>query len=119
MKLPAYLSLLGALCLAGCGDSQSTPSKTTATNNTASGNPLTAPVDYLDALGKSRNTAVKVLDTAAVNQAVQLFNAQEGRFPKDLNELVTSGLIARVPDAPPGMKLSYDAATGTVKVVNK
>ena len=58
------------------------------------------------------------MDVAALNQAVQMFNVQEGRLPKDLNELVEKKLIAKIPDAPYGMKLQYDAATGTVSVVN-
>jgi hypothetical protein len=121
MKLPAYLSLCGVLWLAGCGDHQDTPAKST---NTAAGGGGGTPVnasggDYLGTLVKGQQTAAKVVDTAALNQAVQLFNAQEGRNPKDLNELVTSKMIGSIPEAPAGMKLDYDPATGTVKVVKK
>lgn len=118
MKLPVYLSLFGVLWVAGCGDHQDSPIK--ATNSAAGGgNPLNAPADYLGTLAKGQQTAVKVVDTTALTQAAQLFNAQEGRYPKDLNELVTSKMIARIPDAPAGMKLDYDPTTGTVKVVSK
>jgi hypothetical protein len=115
MKSFALLSTLTALLLAGCGEKQTTP---VAATNTTSGNPLNAPADYLGGLANAQNRAIKTVDVAALNQAVQMFNVQEGRLPKDLNELVEKKLIARVPDAPYGMKLQYDASTGTVSVVN-
>lgn len=118
MKLRALISLFGALWLAGCGNHQDAPANAT-TNAAGGGNPAAAQDGYLGTLVKGQQTAVKVVDTAALTQAAQLFNAQEGRYPKDLNELVTSKMIARIPDAPAGMKLDYDPATGTVKVVSK
>ncbi len=48
-----------------------------------------------------------------------MFNVENGRNPKDLNELVEKKFIPRIPAAPYGMKLEYDAATGKVKVVNQ
>jgi hypothetical protein len=48
-----------------------------------------------------------------------MFNVDHGRYPKDLSELVQEKLISKIPDAPYGMKLDYDPATGTVKVVNE
>ena len=50
----------------------------------SSGNPLTAPVDYLGAMGKAQKSASKTVSAAGLDQAVKLFYAQEGRFPKDL-----------------------------------
>jgi hypothetical protein len=101
----------------GCGKSD--PSEPTAATNAAAPgeNPLNAPADYLGAAAKAKNVAVKVVDTAALNQAVQLFNAAEGRNPTDLNELVTTKYLPRIPDAPPGQKISYNPNTGEVKVV--
>jgi hypothetical protein len=119
MKLPVYLSLFGALWLAGCGDHTDSPIKVATNSASAGGNPVNAGGDYLGTLVKGQQTAVKVVDTAALTQAAQLFNAQEGRYPKDLNELVTSKMIGSIPDAPAGMKLDYDPTTGTVKVVKK
>jgi hypothetical protein len=115
MKISAYLSLLTLFLVAGCGDKSSTPPSTA---KPAGGNPPNAPVDYLGGLVNAQNRAIKTVDVASLNQAVQLFNVQEGRFPKDLNELVEKKLIAKIPDAPNGMKLQYDANTGTVTVVN-
>ncbi len=54
---------------------------------------------------------------AQVQKALQEFQATESRWPTDLEELVRSGLLATVPKAPPGQRLAYDPATGTVQVV--
>ena len=80
---------------------------------------MTAPVDYLRAAGKAQQSAVKTVDTSSLNRAIQMFNVDQGRNPKDLNELVEGKYLPRIPDAPYGMKLVYDANTGTVKVVKK
>ncbi len=47
-----------------------------------------------------------------------MFYVQEGRYPKDLQELVP-GYIPKIPDAPYGYKMTYDAASGTVKVAKE
>jgi hypothetical protein len=118
MKTPCYLSITASLLLIGCGGESNKPAE--ATNTTTSGSsPLTAPVDYIGALGKAKQTAEKTVDTTTLNQAVQMFNVEKGRFPKDLNELVTEKYIPKLPPAPYGMKLDYDAASGKVKVVKQ
>ncbi len=116
MKAPVYLLLAAGLVLAGCGDSGD---KTAAqsTNAATGSSPLSAPADYVGALGNSKQKAVKTADTATLDQAIQLFNVEKGRNPKDLNELVSEKYIPKLPDAPYGMKLDYDAAAGKVKVV--
>lgn len=96
----------GALLLcSGCGEDKSSP--------------VTAPVDYVATAVKQEQSAIKTVDTTALNQAVQLFNVQEGRYPKDLNELVAKKYIGKLPDAPAGMKLNYDATEGKVTVVKQ
>src|SRR4051794_35387054 len=93
------------LLLAGCGEKQasqpvpSTNAPVRGSTNVAggSGNPLTAPVDYLSALGNGKQKAIKTVDIASLHQAIEMFNVQEGRFPKDLNELVDSKLINQIP----------------------
>jgi hypothetical protein len=118
MKMPFCLSITVGLLLAGCGG-ESDKSATT-TNTTSSGSsPLSAPADYVGALGKAKQTAEKTADTATLNQAIQMFNVDKGRYPKDLNELVTEKFIPKIPAAPYGMKLDYDATTGKVKAVNQ
>jgi len=80
---------------------------------------LTAPVDYLSAAGKAQQSAVKTVDVTSVNQAIQLFNVERGCYPKDLNELVQEKFIAKIPAAPYGMKIVYDANSGKASVVKQ
>jgi len=116
MKITFCPLIAAAFVLAGCGQSGDKSSQ--ATNSAASGSsPLSAPADYLGALGKAQQTAAKTADATSLNQAIQMFNVENGRNPKDLNELVEKKIIPRIPDAPPGMKLDYDATAGKVKVV--
>ena len=86
--------------------------------------PIDMHADFADDVSDLRFAAAayiaeKTIDTVALNQAVQQFNVTEGRYPKDLNELVTEKYLPRLPEAPYGMKIVYDANTGTVKVVPK
>jgi len=128
-------SVLGLL-LVGCGQKQKEQTPKQATNApanpasapaapapapeaTAGGNPITAPVDYLAAVGKGKIQAEKTIDTVGLNQAIQMFNVQEGRYPKTLNELVQKEFIRVLPTAPYGMQIAYDPNTGTVKIVRK
>lgn len=104
------------VALSGCGEADR--SGATAETNSAS-SPLTAPVDYLGAVGKAQQTAVKTVDTASINQAIQLFQVEHDRFPKNLDELVQEKLMPKLPEAPAGMKFAYDPQTGTVKVVKQ
>jgi len=125
MKWSLFLSVASGLLLAGCGGKESAqkptgtnqPSANPARTNQASANPLTAPLDYVGALGQAKRVSEKVVDTAALNQTIQLFYAQEDRFPKDLNELVTMRYLPSLPKPPYGMKFEYDARLGQLKVV--
>jgi hypothetical protein len=119
MKTIPFLVVAGGLALAGCGKKE-TPTTASSTNdNYSSGNPLTAPVDYLGAVAKAKKSADKTIETVSLNQAIQQFNAAEGRYPKDLNELVTAKYLTKIPEAPYGMQIVYDASKGEVKVVAK
>jgi hypothetical protein len=115
------LSLLAlSLLLPGCSKNES-KSAAAATNQpptTASGNPITAPVDYLGAVAKAKRTAGSVVNLASVNQSIQMFYAQEDRYPKDLNELVTARYLPAIPTAPPGKRLVYNPANGQLRTVN-
>ena len=114
------LSLAAGLLLAGCGDNNSSKQAqaTNATPNYNTGNPITAPVDYLGAVAQAKKYSEKQIDLAYLNEAIQQFNAAEGRCPKDLNELMPN-YIGKIPQAPYGSKIVYDAASGTVKVVKQ
>jgi hypothetical protein len=113
-----WLLLLPALALGltACGpaaDETSDPQ----TNSAVGNNPLTAPVDYLGAAAKAKQSATRTVDLAAVTRAVQMFQATEGRNPADLQELVTLGHMPRLPALPAGQQYQYDARTGQVRIV--
>jgi hypothetical protein len=114
MKLPFCLGLAAGLALAGCGGDSDKPGS--ATNKTSSAD---APGGYLGAISKAQQNAVKTVDTASINQAIQLFNVDKGRYPKDLNELVQEKYMPQVPTPPYGSKLVYDATAGKVQVVKE
>ena len=120
MKTLASMLLLALLGFTGCGKKDAS-SGAGATNAAAasSGNPLTAPVDYLGAVSKAQKTAVKVIDVSSINKAIQEFNAGEGRYPKDLNELVKEQYLGSVPAAPAGTRFEYIPATGQMRVVRQ
>jgi len=50
--------------------------------------------------------------------ALQLFNVQEGRYPKTLDELVPK-YVGKLPDPPLGYKINYDTVKGEVTVVRQ
>jgi hypothetical protein len=107
-----------ALIIGGCGEKSG--SSGGGTNTTSSGgNPLNAPADYVGALGKAQQNAVKTADTTSINKAIQMFTVDQGRNPKDLNELVEKKYLPQLPTAPAGMKLDYDANAGTARVVKQ
>lgn len=110
-----FMLFLSAACLflAGCSDGKKAPADSAA----SSGNPLTAPADYVGAIGQAQKSAQKTLSTVGIDQALKAFYATEGRFPTELNELVTKGVLTQIPSAPRGMKYQYDATAGTIKVV--
>ena len=117
MKMSWILHLTVLLFIVlGCSRQEEQPA---AKNEESSSNPLTAPVDYLGAVVKSKNVAEKVLGTTSIQQAIQTFHAMEGRFPGDLSELVTEKYLSVMPQVPRGMKLIYDSLTGQVKFVRQ
>ncbi len=114
LLVPALL----AFVITGCGQKQESPAPAKpAAAPASSGNPLTAPTDYLGAVAKAKKLSEGTIETASVGNAIQLFQAQEGRFPKDLNELVTQKYLAALPKPPYQMKFDYNAKTGEFKVV--
>lgn len=111
------LAVVSSLLLTACGRKES-KTEPGSTNTSSSGNPVTAPVDYLGAVGQAKKHAEKVIDTSSISKAIDLFQAQEDRFPTNLNELVTSHYLGALPAAPYGMKYKYDPQSGKVSVVN-
>jgi len=115
MKTSALFVLAAGLLLTSCSKKEADAVQ--PTNQAASGNPLTAPVDYLGAIAKAKKHSEKTIDATSVDQAVQLFYAQEDRFPKDLNELVSKHYIPAIPPAPTGLQWSYNPKTGETKLL--
>jgi len=111
-----------ALAWSGCGKEPSSPpaaappaaTPPAATPSPAA--PAAAPGGYVGAMARGQQLAVKTIDVTSLNEEVQLFNAQEGRNPKDLDELVTQHYIGALPKPPAGMKFVYDAEKGKVTV---
>ena len=109
--------LVTAMAFAGCSDKSTTSAPAAATNAAGDGSsPLTAPVDYLSAVARAQQSAVKTVDTVSLDQAIQQFGVDHGRNPKDLNELVEQKYIPKLPQPPYGTKIVYDANTGVVKI---
>ncbi len=101
-----FSAISAAVLLAGCGQN-STPQ-----------NQAVNPADVNNPLVNAKRTADKAIDASYINQAIQLFNVQEGRLPKSLDELVPK-YLAKLPEAPLGYKISYDAAKGEASVVRE
>ena len=127
MKASLFLAVAAGLFLAGCGQSSSTkPAQgtntvfdgTNAEPKYDTGNPLTAVPDYVGAVVQAQRHAENVIDVSYINQDIQLFNASEGRYPKDLKEMIPN-YLAKIPPVPNGYKLIYDTNTYTVKVVKQ
>jgi hypothetical protein len=115
-RTPVVPLLMAGCLFFGCKKSETQPSNAT---KSSSGNPITAPVDYLGAVAQGQKRSIKTLDEAGLNQTIQMFQAAEGRYPKDLNELVSPDYLSKLPAPPAGMKFDYNPTTGRVKVVPK
>ena len=111
MKAKIFLAVAAAV-LAGCGKNS-----TTKTVNAVS-NVVDAPLNYIGAVGQAQKYAQKTIDVSYINQDIQMFNASEGHYPKDLQEMVPE-YLGKIPDAPFGYKLVYDTNTYTVSVVKQ
>jgi len=75
--------------------------------------------ELLAICGDPRKWICEMKSKVATQQQVNLFQVQEGRLPKDLNELVGPNYISHLPNPPPNMRFDYNPATGQVKVVPK
>src|SRR5215471_6529835 len=104
MKRCLSISSAMAMLLMGCGQDSNKPAGGSTNASGSSGSVLTAPVDYLRAAGNAQKSAIKTVDTASINRAIQMFNVEKGRNPKDLNELVQEKFMPQIPPAPAGMK---------------
>jgi len=110
------LFLVAGLVLTGCGKDDKSSTNTTTVTASPAPPPAPAGDGYLGAMTRAQQLAIKTVDVTSLNQEVQLFNTQEGRLPKDLNELVDKQYIGKLPAPPVGMKLVYDPVQGKVSV---
>src|SRR5688500_6518927 len=117
----SFVALLSdcSLLICGCEKKEELPVPQEPESKKADGSLATAPVDYLASAGKAGQSMEKQTDTAALNKQIELFSAQEGRYPTDLNELVTKKYLGKLPVPPFGTKLQYDAKQGKVSVVKE
>ncbi|MEI8288719.1 MAG: hypothetical protein WCH99_04555 [Verrucomicrobiota bacterium] len=113
MRISVFILMAVAAGLAGCGDNSKTSQVVKAADEVAS-----APANYVSGVVQAQKHAVNVVDVSAINQAIQMFNVQEGRLPKTLQELVPN-YIAKIPAAPLGYKIVYDPATAAVSVMRQ
>ena len=118
MKANWITSLTLALGLCACGGSSNAArdKKPKKDESTSAGNPLTAPIDYIGAVGKAKKVSEKRVNLANIQNAIKQFHAVEDRYPKTLNELVSEGYFPRPPKPPRGMRYIYNSKTGQVGV---
>src|ERR1051326_3344719 len=108
MKKLFPLSLVLAAGFSFSCSEKKTPQAEPKPSSSSSGNPITAPVDYLGAAAKAKVAADKTLDVAGVKKAIDLYYAQEGKYPKSLNDLVGPDYLSKIPTPPAGMKFDYN-----------
>jgi hypothetical protein len=102
--------IAAAALLAGCGNKSGSGTQVNTATNGFGG--------YVKGMGEAQRNADKTIDVSSITKAIQLFYVQEGRYPKDLQELVPN-YMPKIPDAPYGYKIDYDAVKGEVKVVKE
>lgn len=116
--MKAHLLLMAALAVAlsACNNDPKPKAEPKPEPQKLGENPVAAPLDYIAAIGKARKATLGRLDQAKLIDAIQKFEASEGRAPKDLSELVPN-FITSIPPAPPGMKLEYQPADASFMLV--
>jgi hypothetical protein len=107
MKPHIFAVLLSAGMLAGCSDAPPPPPEAGSESG---------PGSYLQNVAEGQQRAVKTVDLAAVNKAVETFYVQEGRFPKELLELVERDYLPAIPELPGGAVWNYNATNGIVSI---
>jgi hypothetical protein len=108
MRIPLLILAAIAVVLTGCNKSGS--------DTSAQSTNTVGPAGYLKNVVHDEKSANKTIDVSYLNQALQQFNVQEGRYPKTLDERVPN-YVAKLPPVPYGYRLDYDADNGVVKVV--
>jgi hypothetical protein len=73
---------------------------------------------YGHTLAQAKKKAIVQTDFISVDRAIQAFQADKGRNPENLDELIKEKFLPRLPDLPAGKAYSYNPETGQVKVVD-
>ena len=73
--------------------------------------------DYLGAIAKADKYARGTIEMAPIRQAIVSFQTLEGRFPRDLAELVSKEFLAQAPVPPDGRKFLYDSEKGQISMI--
>jgi hypothetical protein len=73
---------------------------------------------YVRGILGAGNKAQGTVAITSIEKAVEMYQLQHGKNPPSLDTLVTEGFLPQKPKAPPGKQFQYDAAAGTVKLVD-
>ena len=117
MRVFVLISAAAGLLLTGCSQNSSSTSQPTSTQSNPASQTIATP-NLGGVLGQAQKYSVGQIDLAQLKQAIQQFDAAQGRYPKDLQELVPN-YLAKIPQVPAGYQISYDAASGKIKVVQQ
>ena len=106
--LPVSVLLLSMAC-----------SNDTDPDDHGSGNPATAPVDYLGAINQGKNKAVVDAALLQVNNALGQYQATNFKPAPSLQQLIDEDLLTTLPQIPDGAQWQYDPQTGKASVLPK
>lgn len=109
MKTAFLIAFAGAMAFVATGCSGgSNNNQTPQTNTTANNSPIVQPEVY----------AQRKVDVANLTQAIQQYNAAEGHYPQTLQDLAPN-YMAKIPQPPPGYKITYDPNSGAVNILQQ
>jgi hypothetical protein len=113
-----FLLIGMSLLLVSCGSEDTQKSQTPPpTPEKPKDSIASAPADYMaEAIRAGQATKGKV-EIIAIEKAITQFQADEGRYPSSLQELVEKGQLAQLPKPPVNQKFEYDSQSGAVKLV--
>jgi hypothetical protein len=122
LRMKSFLLVLGLLwiCLfvAGCSPDKPEPAPAEADEKSEEigSNPLLAPVEYLGATARAKTSSQAKIALAPIQQAIQMYQVENGAFPPNLDALVQGGQIRALPALPQGSTYQYNPSTGAVTV---
>jgi len=79
---------------------------------------MNAGEQYGGVMGRAVKEAKKLDAVLPLQQLVDSYNAQEGKYPESLRKLVEEKYVRDLPQAPKGTEFTYDPSTGAVGVKN-